>query len=602
VTALVYKPKDRPGRLPAVICTNGHWPLAKATPLIQQRCAGLARMGVVAFCQDVIGTGERQSYQGDPPQNYHGFYRGAAVQLVDRTLLGYILYECIRACDYLVSRDDIDPRRIFCTGASGGGKQSMFLPALDDRLAGAVPVCYVSSYQDHMGATACVGEVPPGVLLRTNQWEILAMHAPRPLLCIAASRDVPVFQPAPMQTAVDRAQEIYRLYGAEAQIQSAIVESGHDYNRAMRELLYRQVAHYLLGRPGEAIREPDDLPVESEAALRVGLPQASETLQSLTYRRARELVASRTAPTHLDHWRRDCELLREGLSQTIVSGIASRRETAAPRLVRRFESGGRTMEHWVIEPEAGVPLPLVLVFPQRRPQSVLPLALLVDELGKSAAFERGLVEHLAAAGWVVAALDYRGAGETAGTVPQIGYGPGTPEYNLCNYSLFVGRPLAGMRVEDVRSVIDFLERQPHLERSQVALVGRGRGALVGVLAAALDVRIRWLVVEELLVSWVFPEEFVGIGLSYFIPRVLTVADMPQLVAAAAPRPVLVLNPVDGRRRPVDVPQAGRQHESARAAYALHDAKSSFEILRSDPDHAAATVSAWLNRQVNLSIE
>ena len=100
VTALAYVPKNAQGRLPAVICVNGHWPDAKATELIQRRCMGLARMGVIAFCQDVIGTGERQAFAGSPPQYYHGFYRGATPRIVDRSLQGYVMFECIRALDY----------------------------------------------------------------------------------------------------------------------------------------------------------------------------------------------------------------------------------------------------------------------------------------------------------------------------------------------------------------------------------------------------------------------------------------------------------------------------------------------------------------------
>jgi len=171
---------------------------------------------------------------------------------------------------------------ILCPGATGGGIQRMYLWALDERLAGAVPVCYISSYETHMGATACMCEVPAGILRHTNQWEILALHAPRPLFCIAASRDVPVFQPAPMLSTLEKTRDVYELYDKEKHVTSAVVDSGHDYNKEMRELLYRHVAKYLLGRPDDNITEPDDLPVEPISALQVGLPANTETMQSLT--------------------------------------------------------------------------------------------------------------------------------------------------------------------------------------------------------------------------------------------------------------------------------------------------------------------------------
>src|SRR6185295_14235037 len=109
----------------------------------------------------------------------------------------------------------------------------------------------------HMGATACVCEVPAGILRYSNQWEILALHAPRPLFCIAASRDVPVFQPAPMFSTLDKTRAVYKLYDCGQLVTSSVVDSGHDYNKAMRELLYQHIAKHLLGRPTAKIIEPD---------------------------------------------------------------------------------------------------------------------------------------------------------------------------------------------------------------------------------------------------------------------------------------------------------------------------------------------------------
>ena len=407
VTALAYVPKNAQGRLPAVICVNGHWPNAKATELIQRRCMGLARMGVIAFCQDVIGTGERQAFTGSPPQYYHGFYRGAAPRIVDRTLLGYVMFECIRAMDYMCSRDDVDPARIMCTGASGGGMQSMYFAALDERLAGAIPVCYISSYEAHMGATACVCEVPTGILRFSNQWEILALHAPRPLFCIAASRDVPVFQPAPMLSTLDKTRKVYKFYDRAELVTSAVVDSGHDYNKEMRELLYRHVAKYLLGRPDEKISEPDDLPVEPTPALRVGLPTKTETLQSLTFRRAGELVGQITKPRDVEGWRKLKQEQQNRLRE-ILGGFpdAPQRKLTFHRTVTH---NGYTVEHWTFEPEQGIIVPAVLCLPRGiAAGEKRPAVLVVDEDGKQAAFERGVVDALVNKGFVVLAIDFRG--------------------------------------------------------------------------------------------------------------------------------------------------------------------------------------------------
>lgn len=595
VTALAYVPKNTGRRMPAVICVNGHWPDAKATELIQRRCMALARIGVLAFCQDVIGTGERQAYNGSAPQNYHGFYRGATPRIVDRSLQGYVMFECVSALDYVASRDDVDPARIMCTGASGGGMQSMYFAALDDRLAGAVPVCYISSYETHMGATACVCEVPAGILRYTNQWEILALHAPRPLFCIAAARDVPVFLPAPMLATLEKTRAVYKLYGAEDRVTSAIIDSGHDYNEPMRALLYRHVAHHLVGGPDEAVPEPADLPVEPVAALAVGLPANSETMRSLTFQRAGELVSRIEPPRDAAAWPRLKQQQLERLQHEILGGI-SVAQGSQPKLHRTMPHNGHTVEHWTFEPEPGIVVPAVLCIPQSAVAEQRPAVLLVDEDGKQANFASGLVDALLDRGFVVLAVDYRGVGETAETVPSIAYGPGTPEYNLTNYSLFVGRPIAGARITDIRAATDFLANRTEVDPAQLAIVGRGRGALSAVLAAAFDERLRHVVAEDYLTTLVFDEEFVDVGLEYMIPNILTVADTPHLLAQVAPRPLLVLNPVDGRRRAVTVDQCRKQLQPTVTVYDVLGASDRLQPTRTPMGDTAGAVAEWLAAQ------
>ena len=593
VTALAYVPKHLEGRAPAVICVNGHWPEAKATDLIQRRCLSLARMGVLAFCQDVIGTGERQAYDGSPPQWYHGFFRGAAPWLVDRSLLGYVMYECIRALDYVSTRPDVDPKRILCTGASGGGMQSMFFAALDDRLAGAVPVCYISSYQAHIGATACVCEAPFGVLRYADQWEILGLHAPRPLLCIGASRDTPVFLPKEMFATLERTKQIYRLYGAEDRVRGAEVDSKHDYNREMREHLYRHVAEHLLGKKDAAISEPDELPVEKDETLRVGLPSTTETVQSLTFRRAKELVAGFQVPETPAAWSGRRERILSALKTGIFGGFPDPSQCRR-KLVSRVTYLDYPAEHWTLEPEPGVIVPAVLVLPaEASAQSKRPAVIVVDEDGKKSAFERGIVEALVSSGRVVLAIDCRGLGETAQTVPSIEYGPGTPEYNLSNYGLFIGRPIMAMWTFDVRCAADLLASRAEVDATRISIAGRGRGALAAVLAAGYDDRIHSVAAEEMLGSWVFNEEFRDLGLAYFIPRILTLADMPQLVACLAPRPVLIVNPVDGRRRRLAGGQAQGMNRFASSVYECLQSPNNLQQME------AGAPTAWIQKWVQM---
>ncbi|MBC8870773.1 MAG: acetylxylan esterase [Planctomycetes bacterium] len=593
VTALLYVPKRLDNPAPAVICVNGHWRPAKVERVIQLRCQGLAKMGVVAFCQDVIGTGERAAPPDAPHHDYHGNYRGAAPRIVDRSLLGYVMYECTRAMDYLETRSEVDAKRVMCTGASGGGKQSMFFPALDKRLAGGVPVCYVSNYQVHMGATACVGEIPTNVLRYTNQWEILGLHAPRPLLCINATRDIDVFQPKYMLDTLEKTRNrVYRLYGAQNKVANGIIDSGHAYNKAMRELLYNHVARHLLGQKAPDITEPDDLVIETAATLTCGLPPESETMQSFTYRRAGEMVAAIPKPADSDQWDEQKAKMLAILGKKIFGDSPDRNDAKRTR-VRGFAWKGHRVEHWILETEPGLPVPVVLCLPGASRAIVKrPGVIIADEQGKQFAFERGLAEPLLAEGYAVLLIDYRGAGETTGTVPEY---RGAHDFNLSNYSLFCGRPMTGMRVHDVRSAVDFLIERPDIDTSRIAYCGRGHAALVGVLATAFDDRIGAVLAEEILTTYVFEEELLDIGLCYLIPRILTVGDITHLVACVAPRPTLILNPVDGRRRMVSAEDSKEANQFARQVYGFRQSANRLQFARSDVKEVPARLVEWLDK-------
>ena len=71
------------------------------------------------------------------------------------------------------------------TGESGGGTQTFLLAAVDDRVAAAVPVNMISL---HMQG-GCLCENLPGLRLETNNVEIAATIAPRPLLMVSATGD-----------------------------------------------------------------------------------------------------------------------------------------------------------------------------------------------------------------------------------------------------------------------------------------------------------------------------------------------------------------------------------------------------------------------------
>ena len=168
MTANAYVPK-KDGPHPAVLCVHGHWSGAKQDPVVQSRCIGLAKLGFFVLSVDAIGAGERGLKEA--LGEYHGEMVAATLWPTGTLLAGLQVWENMRAVDYLQSRPEVLRDKIGITGTSGGGNQTIYAGALDDRFKCVVPVCSVGNYQAYLGAACCMCELVPGALTFTEEWQ-----------------------------------------------------------------------------------------------------------------------------------------------------------------------------------------------------------------------------------------------------------------------------------------------------------------------------------------------------------------------------------------------------------------------------------------------
>ena len=127
VTANLYIPKGRSFPLPGVVGTCGHSSNGKAAAAYQSYAQGLARMGYVVLIFDPIGQGERLQYVDEELKSRVGvgvrehLYAGNQQFLVGDFFGTWRAWDGIRALDYLLTREEVDPKRVGVTGNSGGG-------------------------------------------------------------------------------------------------------------------------------------------------------------------------------------------------------------------------------------------------------------------------------------------------------------------------------------------------------------------------------------------------------------------------------------------------------------------------------------------------
>ncbi|MCA9146774.1 MAG: acetylxylan esterase, partial [Planctomycetales bacterium] len=152
ITANLYLPEGE-GPFAAVVVSSGHSRTAKTAAYNQRFGLMMVKHGMAALCFDPIGQGERSQildeagkvvFNGTTTEH---LLMGAGSTLVGRSTATYRVWDGIRSIDYLVSRPDIDAKRIGYTGCSGGGTLTSYVMAIDERVACAAPACYLTTFQ-----------------------------------------------------------------------------------------------------------------------------------------------------------------------------------------------------------------------------------------------------------------------------------------------------------------------------------------------------------------------------------------------------------------------------------------------------------------------
>ena len=147
VTANVYVPKQG-GPFPAILGVAGHSKEGKAIDTYQYAWIGFVKRGWLVIAYDPPGQGERSEYW-DATANkskigigtHEHTMAGLQTLLTGTNIARYEVWDGIRAFDYLLTRNDVDPKRIAVAGNSGGGTQSAYLSVLEPRLAVSAPSC-----------------------------------------------------------------------------------------------------------------------------------------------------------------------------------------------------------------------------------------------------------------------------------------------------------------------------------------------------------------------------------------------------------------------------------------------------------------------------
>lgn len=566
VTANLYVPTRGSPPYPAVLFPLGHELGAKANPTWQQMLVTLARRGYVSLAWDPLGQGERMQYY-DPDWQDSKFHAsvtehtelGIQCLLVGEHIARYTIWDGIRALDYLLSRKEVDPKRVACTGNSGGGAHTAYIAAIDDRIQVAAPSCYISSWRrmlTRLGPQDAEQVFPNWLKQGLDYPDFIYAFGAKPYLVLAAIRDF--FPIIGARETFAELQAVFSRLGSAGRVSMVEADDGHGYTAPRRAAAYDWFGRWL---KDSSDREPEvDVQPEISGDLQctmtgqVSTSFGGEDVFTLNKRRAEALRAGRVAASTRD---RVIEKAR------VRSGFAPVRGPLAPKSYGIITGAGYRIEKLTYESEPGLIVPALLYVPETGPAQK-PAIVVVDGAGKSAA--SSIQERFARAGLVVLSIDARGLGETRSQLEEarndfVRY---FGDYENGMTAMLIGKSFVGMRAEDIVRALDLLASRPEVNSAQLFGYGRDAGAVPLLYAAAFDQRIRRIALENMLVSYdsVVSQRIHRHVFEQIVHGALRDFDLPDLVTAVAPRPVWLINAVNPLGNPLRADEVRRVYKSS----------------------------------------
>ncbi len=496
VTGNLYRPAGEStgddGPCPAILNPHGHWKEGRLNHepdgSIPARCINFALQGYVAFAWSMAGY-------NDSTQLAHRTFGDDRKQLWGLSLMGLQLWNGMRSVDFLQSLPDVDNSRIACTGASGGGTQTFMLTAVDDRVRAAAPVNMVSA---HMQG-GCICENGPNLRIETNNMEIAALAAPRPLLLVSATGDWTVNTPEMEYPAI---RAVYALYDAEDCLAEVQIDAGHNYNAASREAVYAWFGKWMLdsesdGRISEQPIEPE--PPDSMLAVTPdSRPEDwvdEEGLTDVWIDRARKQL-KKMMPSDARSLRRFRQVISAGFRSAVGAPKAADDDLVATRLGMHRTDTCTVQSGFIGWRSVGDRVPFTEFRP---PDPHRGAVLVVHPDGVSALTQDNgrdpgpLVQHLLGKGRLVLAADVFRTGLADGEPADRTPADGEPASGEHAYFSTYNRTETANRVQDILTAVAWLRRSG--EVASVSLIGIGAAGPWCLLACGLSPHVDRAVID-----------------------------------------------------------------------------------------------------------
>ncbi|MCX7705777.1 MAG: acetylxylan esterase [bacterium] len=538
VPSLIYVPEGR-GPFPGILLPAGHSIEGKIA--CNEIAVFYVLNGYVAITYDFVGQGERAL------KDENGFVYafastahnmvGVPMTLYGHNLNWFTIFESSAAIDVLKSTGIVDMLKIGITGASGGGTNSFYTAAFDERISATAPAASVHSFKNYIypddSEQSFFNHIESGL----DYPDIASfLIAPRPLLIVANKHDI--WDIEGTRYVYHTAKKFYRMFDAEKNIKITVSDKGHAYD-------IDQKTEVLLWFNEIFGKKMKFFPLKNVVE---HLPSNSE-ISVIPDRKSRKYYLNNP----LCVFRKNVNLRKQDISfieniKVQLNGFAGKKIYF--KIIDRYPIGNMNYCRMIFSPENGILLPAEIIVPEK-PDSA---AVLLDEIPRTLN-QQWLFEY-AYKNFLIIRPDLRGLGETGmkddwsdmeNWCQNVFSGKNFKLFILCH---LLGKYIVVERAKDILALISIISRGYGQEK--IVIHARGITAIPAIIAGIVDKRIEKIVLEEFLYSFenVFEKDYPvwkpDIYLQCILRAGFDIKDLCSMVQAK----LAIRKPLDGLMKPV----------------------------------------------------
>ena len=533
-TANLFIP-DGAGPFPAVINMLGHWTKGKIDNTGPQAVGHtLATNGYVCLSIDPWGAGERGTKHGY--FEYHGSNLGASLMNIGEPLIGLQISDNMRGIDLLCSLPVVDSMRIGATGASGGGNQTMWLSAVDERVKADVPVVSVGTFESYIMESNCICEQLPDGLTFTEEAGIVALSN-APLLINHKQDSNPTFFPSEMLRSYNNARQAFITAGKESSISYRVFDLTHGYWTEDREAMLGWFDLQLKGKGDGTPRK--ELPFEQ-------LPEEQCLVFPVGERDANVVTTDDYCRT------RGNELRSIYLSTESFNTVSKQQELKAIlRIDKKLTlenvhnySPSEGWERLALETSDKRLIPLLRLAPA---DESLGYVIVCNPDGKKN-ISLSLIDEYRKKGSGIVIADLSGTGELA-SASSASFDQLARLHTLSRAELWLGRTVLGEWVKELDLITVFLYTT--CDAQKVSIDGSREAGLAGLFYAAEGGKVESLILRNAPVSYIFDnrESIDYFSMGIHLPGFLKWGDI-SLAAALSGKNITFISPVTMSGKPI----------------------------------------------------